>query len=351
MSEKTQTIIFSGSREVSFVKTDLPELGDRDIQIESHRTAISQGTEKSFLINGNPNGKQPFPMYPGYSAAGIVTKIGAKVTRIRVGQRVVATGPHSSKIVVSEDLTIPIDDKVDFDSASFFNIAGMAVYSVKQSKIALPDPVAVLGQGMIGLIATQVARLCGAIPLVSFDLSEQRRELALQFGADLAIDPRNLDEIKDCLKKLPGHGFASVIELTGAKSGFETAIDIVRQRGNIFAGSLIATGNLVDVYGKLWWKGVSISTGYVNSRPYRLTEGHVVAQNWPPHYETGGEYFCSGSHSKLQDIKTYLDLISMGRLDMKPIITDHYKPDESPLAFKRILEGDQKMIGCVFDWQ
>ena len=47
----------------------------------------------------------------------------------------------------------------------------------------------VMGQGLLGLFATQFLRLSGANPVVAADLGEHRRALALQLGADYAFDP------------------------------------------------------------------------------------------------------------------------------------------------------------------
>ena len=104
---KTKQIVFTASRvaELLEVECDAPKANEVTVALEY--SAISAGTEKANYI-GERNGtgmsedeKAVFPRTVGYSAAGVVTEIGASVTDLRVGDRVVVMwGKHKKNITV-----------------------------------------------------------------------------------------------------------------------------------------------------------------------------------------------------------------------------------------------------------
>ena len=63
----------------------------------------------------------------------------------------------------------------------------------------------VMGLGILGLIAVQLAKAAGAVPVIAVDPVKERREKALTFGADYALDPME-DGFVDKVKELTGVG-------------------------------------------------------------------------------------------------------------------------------------------------
>ena len=64
---------------------------------------------------------------------------------------------------------------------------------VRDGHIRIGDAVAVFGMGGIGLMALQLAKLAGAYPVIGVDPLELRRNVALECGADMVIDPTTED--------------------------------------------------------------------------------------------------------------------------------------------------------------
>jgi threonine dehydrogenase-like Zn-dependent dehydrogenase len=319
--------------------------------IETVRSSISPGTERGFLIGPETPTGEGFPMKPGYSVAGYVAEIGPGVTRFKVGDRVIAAANHAAEVIVPEGFAHPIPSNVDFDSACFFGVGCTAVYAVRQVKLKFSESVAIVGQGLIGLLTNQMARFGGGLPVIGFDLDAYRRELGRKFGADIVLDPRDEKSVRAVLDGLPGGGVAAAIELSGSGEPIEYAIAITRERGTVFAGSGPPKGHSVNVYGPLWFKGLTIATGAITSRPYALEQTVVDLTSWPIQPRSGGLFLGSEIFTQEHDVAMFLGMLSAGRFDMKPLITDTVPYAAAEEVFARVLAKDSRMVGIVFTWR
>jgi 2-desacetyl-2-hydroxyethyl bacteriochlorophyllide A dehydrogenase len=349
---QTDTIIFPRSREVQVVKCDLPAPRQGQVLIQTVRTAVSQGTERSYLIGMDQAMGSAFPMKPGYSVAGYVAEVGPGVTRFKVGDRVIAAANHAAEVIVSEGLAYPIPGDVDFDSACFFSVGCTAVYAVRQVKLKFSESIGVIGQGLIGLITNQMARFAGGLPVIGFDLDPNRREIGRKFGADIVLDPRDEKSVRSVLDGLPGGGVAAAIEFAASGGALEYATEITRERGTVFAGSgPTEKDQSLNVYGPLWFKGLTITTGAITSRPYALEQTVIDLASWPLQLRSGGPFLGSEIFTQEHDLAMFLGMLSHGRFDMKPLITDSVPYTAAPEIFARVLDKDARMLGIVFTWR
>ena len=100
------------------------------------------------------------------------------------------------------------------------------------------DCVVVYGQGVVGSLAAQLARRASG-KLIVVDPIAARREAALAWGADAALDP---SEAKTGIEELSrGRGADVSIEVSGAPAALQTAIDTTGQEGTIAAVSFFGT--------------------------------------------------------------------------------------------------------------
>jgi len=130
-----------------------------------------------------------FPQPLGNMAVGIVCEVGPAAERFRVGDRVFGHWPIRETHTVDEQLVDPMPPNLSEEAAVCLDPAVMA-FPMRDARIGLGDWVAVFGMGAIGLLAVQLARLGGADQIIAVDLIAERRELAVRFGADVALDPR-----------------------------------------------------------------------------------------------------------------------------------------------------------------
>ncbi|MEO2002498.1 MAG: zinc-binding dehydrogenase [Candidatus Poribacteria bacterium] len=182
-----------------------PSLGPDDIRVRSDFSAPKHGTElrgyradskddtapfdgKRRMHVGEPR-ESGFPRALGNIVVGTVTELGANVTRFNVGGRVFAHRPIRETHTGPAGTFHPAPDGVSPEALVYTDPAGVALAAVRESHIRVGDRVAVMGLGAIGQMAAQIARLQGARWIAVSDPIPVRRELALQHGADIAVDP------------------------------------------------------------------------------------------------------------------------------------------------------------------
>ena len=192
----------------------------------------------------------------GHESVGIVEEVGEGVTYVKAGDRV-AVGPPGdcghcyacntghpnicanafpntlgigpgtqgayAEYVLShypENELFPIPEQMSWEQAVLFDVIGVGFHSVRRSELKIGDDVVVTGCGSIGLAAIQSAKLAGAKQVIAFDIVESRRKMAVQAGADVALDPRKDDDMALAHQLLAHTGGAAVsFEAAGNASG------------------------------------------------------------------------------------------------------------------------------------
>lgn len=137
----------------------------------------------------------PFPIILGWDVAGIITEIGAKVTRWQVGDTVFARpattrfGTYAKETLVDADLLARIPKGVTFEEAAAVPLAGLTAWQALFDHGHLKAKQKVLihaGAGGVGTFAIQFAKEAGAYVVTT--ASAKNHELLHSLGADEIID-------------------------------------------------------------------------------------------------------------------------------------------------------------------
>jgi alcohol dehydrogenase len=126
------------------------------------------------------------------------------------------------------------------------------------------DVVAIVGAGPVGLSAILTAKLYTPGRIVAIDLADSRLESALRFGADITINNGREDPVALVMELTDGLGADVALEAVGVPQTFELATDLIRPGGrvaNIGVHGRSATLHLE----KLWTRDVTITTGLVDT--------------------------------------------------------------------------------------
>ncbi|MGE5220824.1 MAG: zinc-dependent alcohol dehydrogenase, partial [Omnitrophica WOR_2 bacterium] len=103
---------------------------------------------------------QPVPL--GYSSAGRIAALGKDVRGFQVGQRVACAGGayavHAEFEAVPSILLTHLPDAVDFECAAFTTLGAIALHGFRQLETQIGERIAVIGLGLLGLMAVQIAR-------------------------------------------------------------------------------------------------------------------------------------------------------------------------------------------------
>jgi uncharacterized zinc-type alcohol dehydrogenase-like protein len=210
------------------------DVGAHDVLIEIKYAGICHSDIHTVRGDWGP---QQYPLVPGHEIAGIVTEIGAGVTRHKVGDRVgvgcmvnsckecanclkgeeqyclagmtgtygavdrdgtITQGGYSTHVVVTEDFVVTIPEGIELDVAAPLLCAGITTYSPLRHWGAGPGKkVAIVGLGGLGHMAVKLAHAMGAdVTVLSQSLKKQ--EDGLRLGADAYFatsDPGTFEQL------------------------------------------------------------------------------------------------------------------------------------------------------------
>lgn len=333
----------AGSARIS--EQDIKTPGAGDVLVEAEASLISCGTERHFLMNA-----PQYPFQPGYSLVGRIAAIGADAHDFKVGDRVFAIATHGSHVVCDQRFVFRIPDDMAAQDAVFASVAAMAIYAAGLARYRLGDPVMVIGQGLIGLLTTQILRLSGALPIIGIDIVDSRLKLSAQFGADFCFHANDKAGLDALLATLPGGGVAATIEFSGGGQALETAIHACRRRGRIVAGSLGNGEGQTDIYGLPFLKGLQLIGAYFNARPVHLRQVEATSPlEWPVRPYDGGYYTDNEVSTCGSDYAQFFTMVDLGRLDLSSLVNAVVPCDEAPEVFARLPKSD--FLGVVIKWK
>lgn len=251
MSSTIKQVRVHGPGAIGLDLVELPECGPRDAVVELRACGIC-GSDLGYIKLGGLGGPAGEPMPLGHEMSGVVAAVGAEVTGLRPGQRVVVhpgrddigrigngspEGGLAEAVLVREaaagDRLFPVADDMPFEIAALAEPLAVGMHAVDQAGLTPEDPVAVFGCGPIGLAAIATLADRGHRSIVGVELSATRRGLAESLGATATIDPAN-EDVWERLRQLhgskpgmtgPAAATAGFIEATGAGAVLSELVD------------------------------------------------------------------------------------------------------------------------------
>ncbi len=121
-----------------------------------------------------------------------------------------------------------------------------AIHAVQRGNIELGDTVVVAGCGPLGLGMVATARLKNPGLLIALDLKPNRLEVARKSGADLTLNPQEVDVVAEIKKLTCGYGCDVYIEATGDPSGVVQGLHMIRRLGTFVQFSVFSQPVNVD---------------------------------------------------------------------------------------------------------
>ncbi|HTY78245.1 MAG TPA: zinc-binding dehydrogenase [Candidatus Bathyarchaeia archaeon] len=98
-------------------------------------------------------------------------------------------GGYAQYMRLSEALLLPVPSGLPTDHAALTEPMAVGVHAVAKARLGPDDAPLVIGCGPVGLAVIAALRLHGIRPIVAADFSRRRRDLAIQLGADVVVDP------------------------------------------------------------------------------------------------------------------------------------------------------------------
>jgi NADPH2:quinone reductase len=188
------------------VVEDIPSLVPNAGQVVVAVKAAGVNFPDTLIIQGKYQFKPEPPFSPGGEVAGVVKELGANVTGVKVGDRVIAAatfGGFAEEMLCDADRLTPIPDSMDFVPASAFLLTyGTSYHALKDRAHLKPgETLLVLGaSGGVGLAAVQLGKAMGA-RVIAAASSDAKLDVCRQNGADDVINYAS-DDLRSRVKAL-----------------------------------------------------------------------------------------------------------------------------------------------------
>jgi NADPH2:quinone reductase len=192
----------------SLVVEDVPSPKAKAGEVVVSVKACGVNFPDTLIIQGKYQFKPELPFSPGGEVAGVVKEVGEGVTRVKVGDRVIAFntwGGFAEEMVVEADRTIPMPSAMDFVPASAFVLTyGTSYHALKdRADIKAGETLLVLGaSGGVGLAAVQIGKAMGA-RVIAAASSEEKLKICRDNGADETIN-YGTEDLRGRIKALTG---------------------------------------------------------------------------------------------------------------------------------------------------
>ncbi|MBI2195236.1 MAG: zinc-binding alcohol dehydrogenase [Planctomycetes bacterium] len=310
---------------------DVPTPGPDEVLIRTEVSLISPGTERAFLLS-LPNTSEKFPTTCGYNNVGQVIEVGRGVEGLRAGDRVVTGTNHAQFVRARASDAIRVPDELPSREAVFFHMVSIALQGVRKARIEIGDSALVIGQGLIGNLALQLARFNGAFPTVAMDTEPARLDLARRCGADETVDPTDPSFEKKVKACIPAGAPSVVIEATGHPKPVLTAFQLAAWHGRVvLLASTRGETTGVNFYQDVHRKGLTILGAHNSIRPSR--------DNSP------------GFWTWHEDVRVALRLTAAGRLNIAPLISHELDAREAPKAYQLLIQWHPGLMGALLHWE
>jgi threonine dehydrogenase-like Zn-dependent dehydrogenase len=265
-----QGVTFLGDRRLQLAEFPDPAPGPRDVIVEIKASGMCGSDLKAYRATGAAAslglGKAEGPVIAGHEPCGVVASVGSAVGErtARIGARIMVHhysgcgtcphcltgwsqmcvggsivygltghGAHAPYMKVPAHTLVPLPDELGFATGAAISCGtGTAYQALRRMRLTGGDTIAVVGQGPVGLSATQLAAAMGA-RVIALDVSAERLARARDFGADALIDPKADDPVAAIKALTQGAGADLALDTSGTPEGRLTAVRGTRAWGTV----------------------------------------------------------------------------------------------------------------------
>ncbi|QDC23434.1 zinc-binding alcohol dehydrogenase [Georgenia yuyongxinii] len=253
-----EVVRFTAPRVVEVVPVPSAVLQPGQVRIRTIASGISAGTEMTAYRGTSPyltsvwdpqlrlfqHREDPSAGYPlegwGYSEVGEIVEMAERLTMpqpgdVAVGDLVWGIWGHRTEGVVDavELRGHRLPAGVDPVLGCFVRVGAIALNAVLAAHSTIGFTVCVIGQGVVGLLATRYAVLTGAT-VIAVEQIPRRREMAVRMGAHHVLQP-GPDLPRQVRELTGGAGVDSAVEISGSYAGLQAATRTVGLDGVVVA--------------------------------------------------------------------------------------------------------------------
>jgi propanol-preferring alcohol dehydrogenase len=273
----------------------IPEIGGRDILVKVRAAGICH-SDAHYRAGISP--VRPVPLTLGHEVAGVVEKIGAQVTNVKIGDRVCLhynlscgdchhcstgndqfcekvlmlghymDGGYAEYISVPARNAIRLPDEIPFEQgATLMCASATAFHALRKSRLKGGERVAIFGAGGLGQSAVQLAKAFGALEVYAVDINEEKLKLAAQYGA-IPVNSKLVNAVDEIKKLTHGKGVDVAIEMIGLQQTMKQAVQVAGVMARVIIVGLSNQPLEIDTYNELLGNEVEL----IGSNDHHLQE-------------------------------------------------------------------------------
>lgn len=277
------------------------------------------------------------PVILGHEFSGVVEKIGKNVRTLQVGDHVTVDpniycgtchycktgkknmcqnlfaigvnrdGSFAEKCVVPEKQCIVLDKSLPLKYGAMTEPLACCLRGIDIAGIRHGDTVCVIGDGAIGLLMVQLAKLAGASKVLLSAPIESRKAVALALGADVVVNPVKENLFDRIREEFHSDGADVVIECVGSLQATDQAVNAADRGGTVLLFSVPKAG---------------------------ATYGLSMENVYKKELKICGSFINPDTHSRAAS------LISPGKIQLEPILTHSYPVDRLEDAIRMQMSAE-----------
>lgn len=214
--------------------------------------------------------------------------------------------------IISENRMTPVAEDFDPKQVPLLGCAVTTAMGVinNDAQVKIGQSVVVFGVGGVGLNIVQFAGLVAANPVIGVDINDEKKEMALKFGATHAFNSKKVADIAEEIKKIVGPGGADVvIDTTGNARMIELAYELTHADGRTILVGVPTKGDKVSIY------------------------------TLPLHFKKVLKGSEGGSCVPALDIPRIIDLVKVGRVSLAGLVTHEFDLEDINDALDLVRTG------------
>ncbi|MDP6502151.1 MAG: zinc-binding dehydrogenase [Planctomycetota bacterium] len=331
-----KALAMTGPGKVELIDAEEPSPGPGWMKIKIAYSGVSTGTEMHMLARMNEGAQQFF----GYMSGGIVAEVGEGVTMFEVGDRVTGFNyrAHAEYVLGNPGRTVKVPDEVSLLEAAGSYWIVPSFRGIHRMGMQYYDDAAVVGQGAIGLMGTQMlSGMSGH--LIAVDLFQSRLEKAQDMGATHVWNPANPKP-----EGLPQPH--AVLVATGGEGAFQTACELVRPRGRVSFLRLPDSLPNTDLHGYGYDKDIEfVNAGQGGMEP----DLEYLDKESEGAFTKADEVYPERWHFR-RYIEKAVEMVAGKRVDVRSVISTIELSTEAPRILEQLCTSPDSFLGIVFRW-
>jgi predicted dehydrogenase/threonine dehydrogenase-like Zn-dependent dehydrogenase len=266
------------------------------------------------------------PMVLGYSSAGTIIEVGTGLEGFHPGDRVACAGSgyavHAEFVNVPKNLLVKLPDVINFEEAAFTTLGSIAMHGFRLAEPQLGERVGVIGLGLLGLLAAQIAHAAGCTVL-GIEPNPDRRAI----GQNLGIETCTLDQASEKVQQISSGMGLDIILICADTSSSEPvmqAAELARDRGRVIALGAVGMNIVRKPY-------------YEKELVFRVSRSYGPGR-YDQEYEEQGRDYPAGyvRWTEQRNMQAFIDLLAAKLINVKPLISHIFSIESAPKAYELI---------------